>query len=155
MKAITGKYFEAVKDHTERLAYPMSFLSDKHADAEKWRKEAREKVRGLLGYDPPDVPLDAAVHNEYIKDGLIYRHVSYAQPYGPRTEGILMRPEKIKGKLPGFIGLHDHGGFKYYGKEKITAPKNMPEIMKDYQAEYYGGRAWARACEKGLCRVCP
>jgi dienelactone hydrolase len=54
-----------------------------------------------------------------------------------------MKPENIQGKLPGFIGLHDHGGFKYYGKEKITAPKNAPEIMKDYQAEYYGGRAWA------------
>jgi len=59
-----------------------------------------------------------------------------------------MRPEKTKGKLPGFIGLHDHGGFKYYGKEKITAPKNLPEIIKEKQERTYGGRAWASELAK-------
>ena len=143
MKAITGKYFNAVQEHMARLTYPMSFLSDKYTDVEKWQGEARAEVRGLLSYNPPETPLDSQVHDEYVKDGIIYRHISYAQPYGPRTEGILMRPDNIKGKLPGFIGLHDHGGFKYYGKEKITAPKNAPAIMKNYQAEYYAERAWA------------
>ena len=143
MKAITGKYFDAVKEHMERLDYPMSFLSNKYANIEKWQKEARSEVRGLMRYNPSETPLDAIVHDEYVKDGLAYQHISYAQPYGPRTEGILMRPANAKGKLPGFVGLHDHGGFKYYGKEKITAPKNAPEIMREYQAEYYGGRAWA------------
>ena len=138
-----GKYFDAVKEHLEQLTYPMSFLSDKHTDVDKWKQEARGEVRKLLLYNPPEVPLDPVIHDEYLKDGLIYQHISYAQPYGPRTEGILLRPENAKGKLPGFIGLHDHGGFKYYGKEKITAPKNSPEIMKDFQANYYEGRAWA------------
>ena len=58
----------------------MSFLSDKYTDIEKWRKEARAAVCELMPYNPPETPLDAAVHDEYIKDGLIYRHVSYTQP---------------------------------------------------------------------------
>ena len=148
MKAITGKYFNLVKEHMEKLDYPMSFLAAEYTDVEKWQDEVRAEVRRLLNYNPPETPLDSQVHDEYIKDGLVYKHVSYAQPYGPRTEGILMHPENIKGKLPGFIGLHDHGGFKYYGKEKITAPKNAPQIMKGYQAEYYGGRAWASELAK-------
>ena len=144
MEKLMGKYFDMVKDHLERLTYPMSFLSDKYTDVEKWQEEARTEVRRLLSYAPPEMPLDSAIHDEYVKDGLIYQHISYAQPYGPRTEGILMRPVNSQGKkLPGFIGLHDHGGFKYYGKEKITAPKNAPACMKDYQAHYYEGRAWA------------
>ena len=144
-----GKYFDAIKNHIEKLAYPMSFLASQHTDVEKWQDEARAEVRRLMAYNPPETPLDAKILGEYIKDGLIYQHISYAQPYGPRTEGILMRPENAKGvKLPGFLGLHDHGGFKYYGKEKITAPKNPPPIMKDYQALYYGGRAWASELAK-------
>jgi len=143
LEIVLGKYFDMVKDHLSQLQYPLSFLSDTHTDVEQWQSKARKAVKSLLRYQPPKTALDPIIHDEYIKDGLIYQHVSYAQPYGPRTVGILMRPEKAAGKLPGFLGLHDHGGFKYYGKEKITAPKKTPAIMKDYQAHYYGGRAWA------------
>ena len=143
MKQIMGQYFEAVRDTMSRLRYPMSFLSDEFTDTEEWRNAARAEVRRLLSYEPPETPLDAQTEDTYVKDGLVYQHVSYAQPYGPRTEGILMRPENACGKLPGIIGLHDHGGFKYYGKEKITSPKNPPALMKEFQDLYYGGRAWA------------
>ena len=139
--SILGRYFEAVDDTMARCAFPLSFLAERHTDVEAWQGEAREVVRGLLSYSPPEVPLDTVVHDEYVKDGLVYRHVSYAQPYGPRTEGILMRPEGVKGVLPGFVGLHDHGGYKYYGKEKITAPRNAPDCLKGFRA--YGNRAWA------------
>ncbi|MCL2096245.1 MAG: S9 family peptidase [Oscillospiraceae bacterium] len=140
---ITGKYFDMVKEHIGQMNYPASFLSDKYSDVKQWQEEARAEVRKLLNYNPPETPLDTAIHDEYIKDGLVYQHISYAQPYGPRTEGILMRPENIQGKLPGFIALHDHGAYKYYGKEKITLPKNSPECMREYRDMYYGGRAWA------------
>ena len=59
-----------------------------------------------------------------------------------------MRPEKASDALPGILALHDHGGFKYYGKEKITVPKNHPEIMKEYKKQYYGGRGWATELAK-------
>lgn len=131
-----------------RLKYPMSYLSDNHTNVNDWQESARSEVRKLTPYNPPITQLDPIIHDEYAKDGLIYRHISYQQPYGSRTEGILMRPEGVKGKLPGFIGLHDHGGFKYYGKEKITSPKNPPPIMKDYQEKYYGGRGWASELAK-------
>ena len=145
---LLGAYFEVLRDKFSRQAYPLSYLSDAHSDVDVWCQEARAAVKCLLSYEPPEVPLNPEVHDSYVKDGLLYRHISYAQPYGPRTEGILMSPEKAVGKLPGVLGLHDHGGFKYYGKEKITAPKNPPPIMKAYQELYYGGRAWAAALAK-------
>ena len=143
MKSIMGNYFDAVADVLSQMEYPMSYLAGGHGSVKEWQKKARKKIRKLLAFDPPCVPLDSKVHDTYAKDGLIYQHISYAQPYGPRTEGILMRPENAEGKLPGIIGLHDHGGFKYYGKEKITDPKDKPEIMNGFQELYYGGRAWA------------
>ena len=148
MKTIMGNYFNTVEEIFSQKKYPMSYLSDSFNDVESWQSAARQKMRELLAYDPKETPLDPIVSDSYLKNGLIYEHLSYAQPYGPRTEGILMRPEGVKGKLPGILGLHDHGGFKYYGKEKITDPKNLPNIMKSYQDMYYGGRAWAAELAK-------
>jgi dienelactone hydrolase len=143
MRQLLGKYFSMAEDGFKRSRFPMSFLAEEHKDVDKWREEAKALVWKLLSFNPPETPMDVQTHDEYLKDGLIYKHVSYSQPYGPRTEGILMRPEKSEGKLPGILGLHDHGGYKYYGKEKITAPKNAPAVMKDFQNHYYEGRAWA------------
>ena len=106
-------------------------------------------MRKLLSYNPPELKFDTVIHDEYTKDGLIYQHISYAQHHGPRTEGILMRPENSKGKkLPGFIGLHDHGGYKYYGKEKITSVKNSPAVMQNFKNDCYEGRSWASEIAK-------
>ena len=143
MKRIMGNYFDLAADVAARQQYPLSYLSDRHGDADEWRKKARAAVKSLLGYEPPETPLDPVLHDSYTKDGLAYSHVSYAQPFGPRTGGILLRPEHADGLLPGVLALHDHGGFKYYGKEKITEPNGHPKIMEDYKAQYYGGRAWA------------
>jgi len=148
VEIVTGKYFNLISEHLSKLEYPLSFLSDKHTDVDKWQAEARAAVKKLLIYDPPETPLDVKIHDEYTKDGLFYQHISYAQPYGPRTHGILMQPENNSGKLPGFLGLHDHSGFKYYGKEKITAPRNLPPIMTKFQADTYGSRAWASVLAK-------
>ena len=143
MKTCMGNYFGAVEDVLSRKDYPYSYLSGRFGDAEEWQATARAEVGKLLSFDPPKKPLDPIIHDEYEKDGLLYTHVSYDVGYGPRTEGILMRPVDAKGSLPGILGLHDHGGFKYYGKEKITEPKNAPGIMQEYQGVYYGGRGWA------------
>ena len=143
IKQIMGNYFNLTADVATRQQYPLSYLSERHDDVEEWQKIARAAVKDLLCYESPETPLDPLLHDSYAKDGLVYQHVSYAQAYGPRTEGILMRPENADGVLPGIIGLHDHGGFKYYGKEKITEPRDQPELMKAYKETYYGGRGWA------------
>jgi len=145
MKYVMGNYFDALMEELGKLQYPLSFLSDEFTDVEAWQAKALAEVKKLLSYTPKDVPLDTQILDEYEKDGLRYTHVSYAEPFGPRTEGILLRPANATGKLPGVLAMHDHGGFKYYGKEKITYPKNHPDIMHDYKDHYYGGRAWA--CE--------
>ena len=41
-------------------------------------------------------------------------------PYGPPTEAVVLKPAGATGTLPGNLGLHDHGGNKYFGLRKIT-----------------------------------
>jgi dienelactone hydrolase len=51
--------------------------------------------------------------------------------------------------LPAILGLHDHGGNKYFGKRKITQTSDtMHPKMIDHQKNYYGGVAWANEIAK-------
>ncbi|MGC8782741.1 MAG: dienelactone hydrolase family protein, partial [Anaerolineae bacterium] len=66
--------------------------------------------------------------------------------YGPRTHAWLLKPAGAQGPLPAVIALHDHGGFKYFGKEKIAEGPDEPlPVLREFWARYYGGRPWANA----------
>ena len=57
---------------------------------------------------------------------------------------------------PAVIALHDHGGFYYYGKEKITETENQPEILKEFINGAYGGRPYAdELARHGFVVLCP
>ncbi|MEM2145480.1 MAG: hypothetical protein QW279_08960 [Candidatus Jordarchaeaceae archaeon] len=115
-----------------------------------WRTRARAKVFELLAFDPPSIPLNATIDARYEVDGVVSEEISYDMPYGPRTRGFFLYPKDRKRgeKLPAVIALHDHGGFKYFGKEKITAIPNEPPILCDFKSECYGGRSWATELSK-------
>jgi dienelactone hydrolase len=114
-------------------------------DLESWRAGARARVWECLA--PPDtggVPL-VQVRNSYAYDGLQVEELSWQLPYGPPTEAILLMPLGAEGPLPGVLALHDHGGRKYFGKEKIvdTGAPIHPSVAAQRGA--YGGEAWANA----------
>ena len=55
-----------------------------------------------------------------------------------------MKPAGARGKLPAVVGLHDHGGNKYFGLRKITRMSKDPHpLMIKHQERYYSGLAWA------------
>src|SRR4029078_5832751 len=49
-----------------------------------------------------------------------------------------------QGQTPGVLALHDHGGFKYFGKEKISdGPGETASVLGSFRDAYDGGRAFA------------
>jgi dienelactone hydrolase len=88
---------------------------------------------------------DFAVDRKWQRDGVEGEEVSWSVGYGPRTVAWVLRPAGAREPLPGVLALHDHGDFKFYGKEKIAdGPEPPAEIMMAYR-EHYGGRAFANA----------
>ena len=89
------------------------------------------------------------VKKQYSYDGLHIEELSWQLPYGPVTDAILLKPENAKGKLPGILAFHDHGGWKYFGTRKITrtADKLHP-LIEEHQKNYYENRAWANEVAK-------
>jgi dienelactone hydrolase len=108
------------------------------------------KVREILGFcHAAEAPLNVRVEQTWERDGLAGEWITWSVGYGPRTEAFLLKPVGMKAPLPGIVALHDHGGFKFYGKEKIAdGPADPPQVLVDYRSNGYGGRAFANALAK-------
>lgn len=128
--------FVAAADRTNRL-FPIA----------KPGRKTRDLLRASLSFAPgPEQARAVKVGRRWTRDGVDGEEVSWSVGYGPRTEAWLLRPSGVKGKLPGIVALHDHGGFKFYGKEKIAEGLDpAPDFLKGYWRMYYGGRAFPNA----------
>ena len=122
----------------------LSFRQPMFTDLEAWRPIARSQFRERLmqpGRASTPVPV---VVRQFEFDGLSIEQLEWQLPYGPPTQALFLKPAGSKGRLPGIVGLHDHGGQKYFGMRKITRTSNdQHPVMQAHQEEYYGGAAWA------------
>ncbi len=127
----------------------LSFRQPKYKNVADWRTQALEKAKAYIGI--PDIGGEpkVTVHRKYVYDGLEIEELSWQLPYGRPTEAILLKPEGATGRLPAILGLHDHGGNKYFGKRKITRTSDNPHpLMPGHQQDYYQGKAWANEIAK-------
>lgn len=127
----------------------LSFRQPQWQDVDAWRTLARSRLQECLAAPPlPPVPeVEVVAQGEY--DGLDMEHLRWRLPYGPPTEAFLLKPVGASGPLPGVLGLHCHGGVKFFGKEKITRyGAGQHPMMRAHQAQYYGGAAWANELAK-------
>jgi dienelactone hydrolase len=127
----------------------LSFRNSHFTKLDAWRTEARARyVAALL--QPPAAPVPKAkVVRRADTDGLHIEHLEWQLPFGPVTKAIFLKPAGARGKLPAVVGLHDHGGNKYFGARKITrTADDMHPLMKYHQDHYYGGAAWANELAK-------
>ena len=110
-------------------------------------RDTQRRVREVLGWcDRPEQVQDMRVVRTWQKDGLQGEELSWSVGYGPRTAAWLFKPAGARGALPAVLALHDHGGFKYYGKEKIAEGPTSPEpVLQAWWDKSYGGRPWVNA----------
>ena len=122
----------------------LSFRQPMFSDVDAWRAVARARYREtLMGPGGAATPVPVVQHQLEF-DGLSIEHLHWQLPYGPPTEALVLKPSGARGKLPGIVGLHDHGGNKYFGLRKITRMSKDPHpAILRHQEQYYGGAAWA------------
>lgn len=128
---------------------PFSFRHEKWSDLETWRMAARAKLHERLLQPPTGGVPRATVQHAFEFDGLSVEHLTWRLPFGPPTEAVFLKPAGAKGKLPAVLGLHDHGGNKYFGARKISRiSEDQHPLMREHQEHYYGGVAWANELAK-------
>jgi dienelactone hydrolase len=122
----------------------LSFRQAMFTDIERWRPVVRARFRErIMGPGGGATPAPVVVDKTEF-DGLSIEHLRWQLPFGPPTEALFLKPAGATGKLPGVVGLHDHGGQKYFGMRKIARTANQQHpVMQRHQQQYYGGAAWA------------
>jgi dienelactone hydrolase len=127
----------------------LSFRQPQFQDVNAWRAVARARYRELLAQPGAITTPIATVQHQFEYDGLAVEHLTWQLPYGPPTEAVFLKPAGATGKLPGIVGLHDHGGNKYFGTRKITRISKDPHpLQAAHHERYYGGVAWANELAK-------
>ncbi len=114
-------------------------------------KPTQDALLQLIGFnDQPEFPQEIQVDRRWQADGITGEVLYWSVGYGPRTEAYLMKPADATGKLPAVLALHDHGGFKWFGKDKIAnGPDGIADpILEPFFRDYYGSRAWVNALVK-------
>ncbi len=108
------------------------------------RAAARTRVTACMA--PPSLPdgITAKVCRSFLHDGLAVEEIRWQLPYGPPTRAVVLKPTGANGKLPAVLALHDHGRFKFFGREKITqtSPAVHPLVVQ-HRDDAYEGLAWA------------
>ena len=118
--SLIGPYGDWAAGLIESRLPSLSFRNDKFTDLESWRRQARARVWERLAMpDTGGIP-KVNIEQKYQYDGLEIEIITWQLPYGPPTKGIVLKPINAKGKLPGILAFHDHGGNKYFGHRKIT-----------------------------------
>ena len=105
------------------------------------RERAARVLRFTLGDETPD---GVRTDHRWSADGVDGEALSWSVGFGPRTEAYVLKPAGARGPLPGIVALHDHGHFKFFGKDKIAdGPDGADPRLAGFRDIYYGGRAFA------------
>ena len=136
-----------------------NFLSFRHThwtDPDAWRPAARQRFLERIAMPETGGTPQARVERQYEYDGLHVEALSWQLPYGPRTEAILLKPAEAQGPLPGVLALHDHGGHKFHGWQKITRTQTQNPVDIEHQRRAYGDVGWAnRLAKRGYAVLVP
>ena len=125
-----------------------SWRNPRWQDLAEWRTAARQRFLERLAKPQTGGVPAVTVHRQFTWDGLEIEELSWQLPYGPPTTALALRPAGATGKLPALLALHDHGGNKFFGLEKITrTSEKIHPLMADHQNSY-GGVAWANEVAK-------
>ena len=127
----------------------LSFRRQGWGSLQDWQRQARQRYREALLQPATGGTPRAAIQHHFEYDGLAIEHLHWQLPYGPPTEALVLKPAGATAPLPAILGLHDHGGNKYFGLRKITRMSKDPHpLILKHQDHYYGGVAWANELAK-------
>ena len=148
-KNTIGEYGDMLDGILGNKPPSLSLRTGKFTDLDAWRDQVRTRVWELMAPPEADSLPEVEVIATELYDGVSIEHLRWSNRYGADTKARFLKPADAKGVLPGFMALHDHGGRKYFGKEKISRGATEPcALMLEHQEHAYGGRCWANELAK-------
>ena len=151
-----GNYYTWLQQRASSRAMSLSYLARDWPEVEQWRIRGRAKMQELLRYEAAAGDLSPEILDTRQETGFTRHTVRYHVAEGRHTEAYLLIPEGLSGPAPAVVALHDHGGFYYFGKEKLSALVGAPGALRRFVEEAYDGRPYADELARlGYVVLCP
>src|SRR5437773_6761444 len=106
---------------------------------EAWKAEARAKIFELLLYRPKPCDPKALILERVDKGDYIREYLRFHTSPDVEVGAYFLIPKRANFPVPAVVALHDHGGFYYWGKEKLVETDNEHPMLAAYRTEYYDG----------------
>lgn len=146
MKTVIGTYGPWIETLLPTKPGPLSLQACPANELETRRRAARSRVLACMSPPPQSVLPKVTEHRRWDYDGLEFTELSWPQPAGPPTRALVLKPKDATDRLPAVLALHDHGRFKFFGKEKsVRTGEPLHPLVAQHQADFYGDQAWANA----------
>lgn len=149
-----GNLYPFIKRQQEMTRQSLAFLHRRPKDLEAWKAEGRAKVFELMSYRPESVHprprvLDRVDRGDYIRERLNF----WTTP-DVEVPCYFLIPKRAKFPVPAVVALHDHGGFYYWGKEKLVETDDEHPMLATYRKEYYDGASFpATLAQRGYAVI--
>jgi len=140
-----GTLFPFIYSQAVKKDFPLSFLANEFKDVSAWKRQARGKLLELLHYAPPKCEPRPEVVEKSDKGDHIREKVFFNTTPDIRAPAYVLIPKKAKSPAPAVIALHDHGGFYFWGKEKLIEDEDEHPVLADFKKQYYAGVSIASA----------
>ncbi len=138
-----GTLFPFIQSQAVGGGFPLSFLQARFKDVTAWKQEARGKLLELLHYAPaPCVPRAEVVEKVEFAD-YVREKVFFNTTPDVRVPAYVLIPKKGDKPLPALVALHDHGGFYFWGKEKLVERDDEHPVLTTFKKRYYAGNSIA------------
>jgi dienelactone hydrolase len=138
-----GSLFPFIQSQAVKSDFPLSFLRNEFKDAKAWKQRARGKLLELLHYAPPQCDPKPEVVEKVDQGDYVREKVYFNTTPDIRVPADVLIPKNAKVPAPGIVALHDHGGFYFWGKEKLTEVEDEHPVLTDFKKRYYAGASVA------------
>jgi dienelactone hydrolase len=140
-----GTLFPFIYSQAVKTDFPLSFLGSDFKDMSAWKRQARGKLLELLHYAPVKCDPRPEVVEKVDKGDHAREKVYFNTTPDIRVPAYVLIPKKAKFPAPALVALHDHGGFYFWGKEKLIEGENEHPVLAEFKKHYYGGVSIASA----------
>ncbi len=138
-----GNLFPFIQSQAVRSDFPLSFLNSRFRNLHQWKKQARGKLLELLHYAPPRCAPSPQVVARVDEGDYVREKVYFNTTPDLRIPAFVLIPKGAGKRRPAVVALHDHGGFYFWGKEKLVPTKGEPAVLTNWRKTYYGNKGIA------------
>jgi dienelactone hydrolase len=123
--------------------FKLSYLRPEYKSVGSWKKVARGKLLELLHYspakcDPRAETVEKVDCGEYIREKVYFNTTPDI-----RVPAFVLIPKNAPKPAPAIVALHDHGGFYFWGKEKIVELESVHPVLAKFKETSYSGKSIA------------